>query len=779
MIAWQCERSRGRVLDACSTRAFLLEQRTVVDGRDDAAVHATNVALDGPAAMVLEARHPEPTCIEITGRALLHDAGDMLLPREIQCVPEPLLDARTKQVFRTHTTEGALALMAAGCPELWVAVALEHHRGVDGLGYPALGTKDPPHDLVRVVALASFLDCKRTRIDGKAAEPDDALRQALALEDRYFGRPLVGRAVRALGAYPPGTVVELSYRAPALVTQVNGGDPWRPQVQLLRGAETGGRIELRELVSAEARYELSIVRAIAPPLFVLGDVHVEAGDVALAPSPVMPVWRTPAPARRSSSPPAVHAQRHRCGAPRRRARAAAARSARAVRAATDVVGRARRVLHAHLLEFLSHRPPAPKPSAAPARPSAAPATPTGRIPVRAPAVDVVRKAVSGAYSSLPPSIVEVARKPMSGAYSSVVPAAVKPSSKPPAPASASKMPVARAGATSSKPPRGRIPVVIASAAEIAAARAGSIRAPASSSRSSTASRRSTRLSTPPAYRPTTCDASSMTSYSAGSWRETRGRLRQSWRNVPSSPKTSIPIPEMRCYILDGTIASTTLRTTRSSVCRARPTRRPSSGPTSGSPVSCTLIGTSRRSSARSSRSSRRRSRGPPSRSRRSVSPTHARATTPRSGRLSALSKLAAAQKPQARSIRLVARRQAALEELQKRFAESALEAKRHAATAARARAMGDVMGALEAYEMALTYAPRDAALRAAQAELQSATTSKLGETHEKQALLEEEFGQWAEAARSWAAVLAARPTDEKARERLANARARAGLPPGR
>jgi HD-GYP domain-containing protein (c-di-GMP phosphodiesterase class II) len=188
----------------------------------------------------------------------LHDVGHVLLPRAIQGVPEPLLDAKSRAVYRTHTTEGALALMSAGCPDLWIAAALEHHRGVDGLGYPTLSTKEPPHELVRMIALASFLDSKRTRIDGAAVDPDEALRLALALEDRYFGRPLVSRCVRAIGAYPPGTTVELSNRAPALVTQVNLGDPWRPQVQLLRGADAGTRVELRELNSVEVRYELSI-----------------------------------------------------------------------------------------------------------------------------------------------------------------------------------------------------------------------------------------------------------------------------------------------------------------------------------------------------------------------------------------------------------------------------------------------------------------------------------------------------------------------------------------
>lgn len=125
--------------------------------------------------------------------------------------------------------------------------------------------------------------------------------------------------------------------------------------------------------------------------------------------------------------------------------------------------------------------------------------------------------------------------------------------------------------------------------------------------------------------------------------------------------------------------------------------------------------------------------------------------------------------------KVAAKRQAAIEELKRQFADTEAKAKRHAELAARARAAGDVVGALEAYEMALVYAPRDAKLQAAHAELQKSGAAKQGETFEKQALLEERFGQWAEAARSWQAVVDARPDDPKARERLANARSRAGL----
>ena len=73
----------SRVLTACAARSYLLEQRSVIDGRDDGATHATNVALM-TAAMALEARYPEAQCIDVIAAALLHDIGHVLLPRPIQ-----------------------------------------------------------------------------------------------------------------------------------------------------------------------------------------------------------------------------------------------------------------------------------------------------------------------------------------------------------------------------------------------------------------------------------------------------------------------------------------------------------------------------------------------------------------------------------------------------------------------------------------------------------------------------------------------------------------------
>lgn len=128
--------------------------------------------------------------------------------------------------------------------------------------------------------------------------------------------------------------------------------------------------------------------------------------------------------------------------------------------------------------------------------------------------------------------------------------------------------------------------------------------------------------------------------------------------------------------------------------------------------------------------------------------------------------------------RIAAKRQAAMDALKQRFADGRSKAREFAEHAARAHAAGDVVAAAEAYERALAITPDDAALREAYASVKRAAAERLVESNTKKALLEERFGQWAQAAQTWQRVVEARPSDPTAREHLRNAleRASGGAP---
>jgi curved DNA-binding protein CbpA len=115
------------------------------------------------------------------------------------------------------------------------------------------------------------------------------------------------------------------------------------------------------------------------------------------------------------------------------------------------------------------------------------------------------------------------------------------------------------------------------------------------------------------------------------------------------------------------------------------------------------------------------------------------------------------------------KRQAAVDALKQRFLDARASARQHAESAARARAAGDFVSAAEAYRSALRYAPGDATLKAALDEVERAGSARVAESRRQQALLEERYGHWAEAAASWRKVAELCPDDEEARSRHASA----------
>jgi curved DNA-binding protein CbpA len=124
--------------------------------------------------------------------------------------------------------------------------------------------------------------------------------------------------------------------------------------------------------------------------------------------------------------------------------------------------------------------------------------------------------------------------------------------------------------------------------------------------------------------------------------------------------------------------------------------------------------------------------------------------------------------------KIAAQRQAAMDLLKQRFADSRAKANEHAGAAARARAAGDIVAALASFKTALSFAPGDAKLEAAYLELQREAAGRLVDSHRKKAVLEERCGRWGDAADSWRSVLEARPDDLEARTRLSDAVAKAG-----
>jgi curved DNA-binding protein CbpA len=112
-------------------------------------------------------------------------------------------------------------------------------------------------------------------------------------------------------------------------------------------------------------------------------------------------------------------------------------------------------------------------------------------------------------------------------------------------------------------------------------------------------------------------------------------------------------------------------------------------------------------------------------------------------------------------------------ELRKEQAQAS-QARKYVTNAETAFAAGDVVTAANNFRVAASLLPGDAEVSRRAAEVQQRADGVLAETYLKQAGYEEKNGQWAEAARSWARVVKARPGDATANERAAHALLKAG-----
>jgi HD-GYP domain-containing protein (c-di-GMP phosphodiesterase class II) len=122
-------------------------------------------------------------------------------------------------------------------PTLAPVVALEHHRRLDGTGYP-----DTCHATLNLAtqlcSVGDVYDAMRSQRAYQQAFPTERI---LAIykrqEGAHFDRHLIRRFVQLIGIYPPGNLVKLSTDEIAVVLRVHAPDPYRPKVKIVLDAD--------------------------------------------------------------------------------------------------------------------------------------------------------------------------------------------------------------------------------------------------------------------------------------------------------------------------------------------------------------------------------------------------------------------------------------------------------------------------------------------------------------------------------------------------------------
>jgi HD-GYP domain-containing protein (c-di-GMP phosphodiesterase class II) len=197
---------------------------------------------------------------------LMHDIGKVRTPLEILNKASKLTDAEFT-IVRRHPVDGAEILRTTpDMPSLAPVVAFEHHRRLDGTGYPDI-RRDHLNLATALCSIADVYDAMRSQRPYQQAFPSDRILVVLKQGyGRQFDRHLIRRFVQLIGIYPVGSLVGLDTGQIALVVTAHAPDPYRPQVRVLIDRD-GTRLECPFEVNLwEGRAEDGEPSAIVAPV---------------------------------------------------------------------------------------------------------------------------------------------------------------------------------------------------------------------------------------------------------------------------------------------------------------------------------------------------------------------------------------------------------------------------------------------------------------------------------------------------------------------------------
>lgn len=195
--------------------------------------------------------------------ALFHDIGRSEIPSRILLKTEPLTQAE-QHLYEQHCDYGVALGKKLGFSPAALSIIQQHHEMFDGSGYPRHLKGDDIGLLARIVGLANYYDelCNPPNI-AHALMPHEALSLMFAKLRGKFDPRLLQLLIRQLGVYPPGTVVQLSNGAVAMVATVNTGQPMKPILMVYD--ESVPRDEAI-LIDLSLDSDLNIAKAIKPAL---------------------------------------------------------------------------------------------------------------------------------------------------------------------------------------------------------------------------------------------------------------------------------------------------------------------------------------------------------------------------------------------------------------------------------------------------------------------------------------------------------------------------------
>lgn len=228
-MAMVSQRSTSVLLDDVDSAIVLIAEKGHHDGF---AAHALSV-MTLSLLLGKQARLPEEALHALGAAALLHDIGELAINPSILRNPER--NRHEEAIYQTHCALGVESVQRGGrAPQSLTQAILHHHEHYDGSGYPDRLSGEQIHIAARVIAVANRFDNLANPMNHRQAlSPSEALSRMWVREKHWFDPVLLQLFVRAMGVYPPGSVVQLDDgRLGTVVISATADNLLAPQVLL-------------------------------------------------------------------------------------------------------------------------------------------------------------------------------------------------------------------------------------------------------------------------------------------------------------------------------------------------------------------------------------------------------------------------------------------------------------------------------------------------------------------------------------------------------------------
>lgn len=228
-MALVSEKSTSVLLDDVDSAIVLIAEKGHNDGF---AAHALSV-MTLSLLLGKQARLPEEALHALGVAALLHDIGQLAVNPSILKNPER--NRHEEAIYQTHCALGVESVQRGGrASQSLTQAILHHHEHYDGSGYPDRLVGEQIHVAARVIAIANRFDNLANPMNNRhALSPSEALSRMWVREKLWFDPVLLQLFVRAMGVYPPGSVVQLEDgRLGTVVISATADNLLAPQVML-------------------------------------------------------------------------------------------------------------------------------------------------------------------------------------------------------------------------------------------------------------------------------------------------------------------------------------------------------------------------------------------------------------------------------------------------------------------------------------------------------------------------------------------------------------------